>query len=230
MYPKYVSKLPLIEAKRKKGLKPRKVVVTDLFNEKTFYKAFVKDLLNAEREIVICSPFVTKFRSEYFRDIFLKLKKRNINLFVITRPVEEYELLQQAQVKSAIGDFEDWGITVFCPEGYIHEKVAIIDRQILWEGSLNVLSQRESREIMRRTTKKESAMQVLSYLKINKLLLTGYKSKYENLCKELVVKEKNLHKIITKYFLLGLSIPLLIWCIFIGYKIIVFLSNFSPTK
>ena len=48
-----------------------------------------------------------------------------------------------------------------------HRKLAIIDGQILWEGSLNILSQVLSREIMRRTNSIELAHQMIQFTKIN---------------------------------------------------------------
>ena len=50
--------------------------------------------------------------------------------------------------ESAIQTFETLGIQVYVTRNEHHHKLAILDRQILWEGSLNILSQTKSREIM----------------------------------------------------------------------------------
>ena len=91
-----------------------------LFNEKTFYRAFVQDMLKAEKEVIICSPFVTKFRSEFFKKTLEKLRRRNIEVFIFTRPIEEYDILQRAQAESAINDYKEFGVNIFCPQGNIH--------------------------------------------------------------------------------------------------------------
>lgn len=79
----------------------------DLFNEKIFYKVFVEDMLNAKKEIIIFSPFVTKFRSEFFNDTLKKLRKRNICIFIFTRPLEEHDYLMRTEIKCALRDYEE---------------------------------------------------------------------------------------------------------------------------
>ncbi|HPI41140.1 MAG TPA: hypothetical protein PLJ21_10075, partial [Pseudobdellovibrionaceae bacterium] len=56
----------------------------------------------------------------------------------------------ETQSESEIEALEALGIQVFLCIGNHHRKLAIIDRKVLWEGSLNILSQTRSREIMRR--------------------------------------------------------------------------------
>lgn len=163
----------------------------DLYNEQTFYKAFVEDILNARKEIIIYSPFVTKFRSDFFSDTFKKLRKRNICVFIFTRPLEEHDYLMRTEIKCALRDYEELGACITYLPGYIHAKIAVIDREILWEGSLNILSQRESKEIMRRIEDEDSAKQIMSYLGLNKELAEKYKFQYERLCRNLIENSKN---------------------------------------
>ncbi len=62
------------------------------------------------------------------------------------------------------------GVQVLLCSGNHHRKLAIIDRKILWEGSLNILSQVRSREIMRRIEGKELAIQMFKFLRLEKFL------------------------------------------------------------
>lgn len=197
--------------------------ISKLFNDKTFYSAFVDDLQKAKEEVIICSPFVTKFRSEFFKQILTKLRKRKVEVFIFTRPVEEYDLVQRAQAESALKDYEELGACIFYPQGNVHEKVAIIDREILWEGSLNILSQRESREMMRRITDEDAVKQVMSYLELNRELAEVYKLKYDKLCSNLISDSKQNFKLKIRIFLLGLAVPVTIWCIFHIIKSMMFL-------
>jgi phosphatidylserine/phosphatidylglycerophosphate/cardiolipin synthase-like enzyme len=174
----------------------------DLYNEQTFYKAFVKDMLEVKKEIIIYSPFITKFRSEFFKKTFEQLKRRNIAVFIFTRPLDEQEYLMRTEIKCALKDYEELGAYITYLPGFIHAKVAIIDREILWEGSLNILSQRESKEIMRRIADEDSAKQVMSYLGLNKELAEGYKFQYERLYRNLIESSKrNWFSVILKIIL-----------------------------
>lgn len=185
----------------------------NLFNETTFYRAFIQDMLAAKKEVVIYSPFVTKFRTNFLKSTIEKLMDRNIDVFIFTRPLEEYDTPYQSQIQCALKRYEDLGVHVFYPGRYIHEKVAIIDREILWEGSLNILSHRTSNEMMRRTSDENSANQVMAYLGLNKKLAEAYKLKYEKLYNGLIAKSKLNLKSKMKIFLLGMTIPVVAWLI-----------------
>jgi len=62
------------------------------------------------------------------------------------------------------------GVQVLLCTGNHHRKLAILDRNILWEGSLNILSQRHSREIMRRIENEELSLEMFNFLKLQKFL------------------------------------------------------------
>lgn len=185
-----------------------------LHNEKSFYKSFISDLFSAKREIVIYSPFITKFRSDYYKNIFEKIRRKNIEVFIFTRPVEEYDSFIRPQIEKIVEYFEELGICVYFQGKYIHEKVAIIDREILWEGSLNILAHNASNEMMRRIHNQDSAMQVMSYLGLNKKLAEGYKEKYEKIYRSLIRFSKNDFKLKIKFLAIGLIVSTITWWIF----------------
>jgi len=148
--------------------------ITKLFNQTSFYPAFIKDTLNAEREVIIYSPFITKFRVEFFEKNFRGLKRRNIKIFIFTRPIAEHEQRARTEVSKTMEEYRKLGAQVFCLEGFIHEKIAIIDRKVLWEGSLNILSQRNSKEIMNRIEDRDLATQLLKHLGLTSKLKIGH--------------------------------------------------------
>jgi len=76
----------------------------------------------------------------------------------------------ELQSEDAIQRCETLGIQVLLCTGNHHRKLAILDRKILWEGSLNILSQTWSREIMRRIEGQELALQTFNFLKLEKFL------------------------------------------------------------
>jgi len=139
---------------------------TTIYNEKTFYPTFIDEMLKAEKEVVIYSPFISRFRANFFKKAMTKLDKKGVKLIIFTRPVNEHEEYIREEVKAALKVYEDLGAIIIFLEGSIHEKVAIIDRQILWTGSMNILSQRSSKEFMTRTEDQEFTNQVISHLKL----------------------------------------------------------------
>lgn len=75
----------------------------------------------------------------------------------------------QQDAKAAILKLQDIGATVFHTGGH-HRKLAILDRRILYEGSLNILSQRDSCEIMRRIDSQQLAFEMIAFTKIDKYI------------------------------------------------------------
>lgn len=117
---------------------------TSLYDEKTFYYTFLSDLESCQKEIIIESPFITSKRMKTFWPIFKKLISNNKKIYIITRNPKEHIKNYEIQSEIEIQKMESLGIQVLICKGKHHRKLAIIDRSILWEGSLNILSQIKS--------------------------------------------------------------------------------------
>ena len=143
---------------------------SQLHVEKTFYHAFIHDLERCKEEVIIESPFITTERMRLLRTTFEKLLKKGVKIYIITRDPREHDPFMEPQSEDAITWCEQVGVQVFLCIGNHHRKLALLDRKILWEGSLNILSQNKSREIMRRIENQEIAIQMLKFLKLEKFL------------------------------------------------------------
>jgi phosphatidylserine/phosphatidylglycerophosphate/cardiolipin synthase-like enzyme len=143
---------------------------SSLFDEKTFYSAFLRDLEGCRSEVIIESPYITSKRAEMLIPIFQDLLSKGIKIYVMTRDPKEHSESMEIQSEEAISQCERMGVQVLLCIGNHHRKLAILDRQILWEGSLNILSQNHSREIMRRIDNKELAIEMFEFLKLNRFI------------------------------------------------------------
>jgi hypothetical protein len=63
-------------------------------------------------------------------------------------------------------------VLVLATSNHHHRKLAILDREILWEGSLNILSQSRSREIMRRIKEKKYAQEMFNFLNLGSFVFS----------------------------------------------------------
>ncbi len=143
---------------------------SDLFDETTFYSQFRHDLLRSTREVVIESPFIARERARTLYPLFETLINRGVRVYVVTRDPSEHSETMEEQSEVEIQRFEELGVQVLLCTGNHHRKLAILDRQVLWEGSLNILSQRKSREIMRRIDNKDMALEMFNFLKFGNFL------------------------------------------------------------
>lgn len=141
------------------------VAGSKLCDETTFYKAFEKDLRKACKLVVIESPFMTERRAYQLSRIFKKLTGRGVSVRVYTRNPYHHPPRLRDQSFRAIAILKASGAKVYGCDDMRHRKVAIFDKRILWEGSLNILSQSKSRETMRRIESAQLARQMLAIVK-----------------------------------------------------------------
>lgn len=137
-----------------------------LYDQDTFYKVFERDLCRAKKLVVIESPFITRKRVSALLPIIQKLKQRDVRVVINTKPLDEHDENMSNQAKESIGMLQDIEIIVLMTAGH-HRKIAIIDN-VIYEGSLNILSQNDSCEIMRRTNDASSVRKMLSFTRLEK--------------------------------------------------------------
>ncbi len=142
------------------------LLTSQLFDQNTFYRTFIRDLSFCTSEALIESPFITSNRVASLLPIFGKMRSRNVRITIITRDPTEHDAPFDTQAANAIDELLDMGVQVIYMGGY-HRKLAILDRAITWEGSLNILSQGNSCEIMRKITSQALAEQMINFLRLN---------------------------------------------------------------
>lgn len=152
---------------RKAHVDASHLLTSRLYNNDTFYKEFIHDLNKSKREVLIESPFITTKRVEPLLPVLKKAIKRGVKIVVTTRDPNEHNTPYDAFAVDAIAELQSIGVRVICI-GKHHRKIAIFDRTILWEGSLNILSQYDSCEIMRRTHSQDLAQQMIQFIKLGK--------------------------------------------------------------
>jgi hypothetical protein len=149
---------------------PADLLTSELYDQDTFYPAFLKDLANCHSEVIIECPFITNRRLKTLLPTLGKLKAREVRIAINTRdPRTHNEGRWQDDAHEAISKLQHMGIQVLYT-GNHHRKIAILDRSILYEGSLNILSQNDSCEVMRRIESGILAWQMVRFIGIDHLL------------------------------------------------------------
>jgi len=145
------------------------LLTSTLHDERSFYRAFVQDLKHAQQSIIIESPFMTKSRVLQLIPTLKKLQSKGIKARVNTRHPRYHDGYLYYQAWMAADVLRSYGVKVRFYRDMRHRKIAIIDDHILWEGSLNILSHKNSREIMRRTNSEKLCKQMANFTGVNKL-------------------------------------------------------------
>ncbi len=110
-----------------------------IYNKDSFLPVYNNDILNAEEEIFIVSPFVSRRRVDQMHEYFYKAINKNIKIIVITRPYEDYKEDNRLKALRTIEILKDEGVNLLFKSN-IHQKFAIIDERTVWYGSINLLS------------------------------------------------------------------------------------------
>lgn len=145
------------------------IVASRLYDQDSFYKAFLSDITACQNELVIESPFITSKRMSMLLPILRKLSQRGVKILINTRDPQEHDEPYRQQAEKAVDDLHDLGAMVLYTAGH-HRKLAIIDRLTVWEGSLNILSHYDSCEIMRVIRSATLAEDVLQFIHIERFL------------------------------------------------------------
>lgn len=126
------------------------LVSSAIVDEHGFYGMFSKDIRVAYDRIIIESPYVTSRRAREISPLLSSAVKRGVKVIIYTRNPYHHDGILISESLKGIGILREAGTTVVTCDDMRHRKLAMIDGYILWEGSLNMLSQNGSKEIMRR--------------------------------------------------------------------------------
>jgi phosphatidylserine/phosphatidylglycerophosphate/cardiolipin synthase-like enzyme len=110
-----------------------------IFDSTTFLPVYKNDLLNAVREILIVSPFLTKRRVTQMLPFLNAALDRKVNVGVVTRPAADFRERDRPAPEESLALLVAAGVHVIFKSN-IHQKFAICDQKIVWYGSINLLS------------------------------------------------------------------------------------------
>jgi len=137
-----------------------------IFNQISFLPIFNDDIINSVKEILIVSPFMSKYRVSKIIQLLKIVLERNVQITIITRPSKNLlqtnnnNLKQNRNLETLFNELKETGINLKFKSN-IHQKFAIIDNRIVWYGSINLLSFGKSEESIMRLDSSNIAVELL---------------------------------------------------------------------
>jgi len=110
-----------------------------IFDKSNFLSVYTNDIINAAREILIVSPFVTKRRTLQMMQHLKIALENKVRVIVITRPLEDFKDKNTSALQGTLDLLKVAGVSLVFKSN-IHQKYAVIDQRIVWYGSINLLS------------------------------------------------------------------------------------------
>ncbi len=140
---------------------------SSLYDQDTFYPALLNDIRTCRSELVIESPFITSRRTSTLLPVLCRLKARKARIIINTRdPLANEDEYYRLDSFEAVARLQAIGAEVFYT-GAHHRKLVIVDRSVLYEGSLNPLSQNDSCEVMRRISSTQLASEMIQFVGVD---------------------------------------------------------------
>ena len=120
-----------------------------IFDKSNFLPIYSNEIVNASREIIIVSPFVTKRRTlQMIQNLRIALKN-GVKVIVVTRPSEDFKDKDLTSWQTTIELIKSSGIALVFKSN-IHQKFAVVDQKVSWYGSINLLSYGNAEESIMR--------------------------------------------------------------------------------
>lgn len=150
----------------------KELVSGDLYTERNFWAQFFQDLKTVKERLIILSAFLSIGRSSMFMGYFQAMIGRGVEIRVYTKPRNQQigEMATQADV--VIKQLCSIGAKVI-ERRKMHQKIAILDNAIAWEGSLNILSHRDTGEHMRRFEGPSAIEEIIRNLELEEEYAVG---------------------------------------------------------
>jgi len=120
-----------------------------IFDNQNFFPVYINDIMNASREILVVSPFVSKRRTQKMLQYFAPVLKKGVRVVVVTRPLSDFKDKDRSALEGILDLLKNAGVDVVF-KSRIHQKFAMLDQRIIWYGSINLLSFGRSQESIMR--------------------------------------------------------------------------------
>ena len=110
-----------------------------IYDSETYSEVFRGDIINAKAEVMISSPYVSTPGSERLIHNFSAMKSKDASISLITYPASHYSDDIKDRIENIHNRLNMAGIKVLFAD-YIPSRYAVIDKEILWYGSMNLVS------------------------------------------------------------------------------------------
>jgi len=131
-----------------------------IFDKQSFLPVYCNDIINANRELIIVSPFISKKRTVKMLQYLGVALSKNVRVIVVTRPPDDQNPKDQITLHETLDLLKTAGAHMVF-KANIHQKFAIIDQRLVWYGSINILSFGRSEESMMRLESPNIANELL---------------------------------------------------------------------
>lgn len=131
-----------------------------IYGSESYLDTYRKDLMVARKEIVVCSPGLRAGRVQEYIRIFMPLLERGVRITVITWQMDFDRYGSSEARAELLYDLRTAGVDLRLLEN-ISEHFTVIDREVVWYGSMNFLGKEDIEDNLMRICNSEAAAELL---------------------------------------------------------------------
>jgi superfamily II DNA or RNA helicase len=134
--------------------------VNAIYDNVSYSKIYENDLLGANKEIIISSPGINERKVKRITELLRERQEAGVSVSVTTLKAESYPENRIEKTRQWINQLIAVGIKVN-QMSIMHEHYAIIDHEIVWYGSMNLLSGEKEDDNLMRVVSSEIAQELI---------------------------------------------------------------------
>lgn len=109
-----------------------------IYDEANYFEHVIKDIRDADKNILISSPFLQKKKINAIKDALFEKYRTGTRIVLCIKNLNEYEQKHRLYIEEFINDIEKEGIHVIqIPKN--RYKFMIVDNKVVWYGGIDIL-------------------------------------------------------------------------------------------
>lgn len=137
-----------------------KQTVNSIYDSGNYMDVFERDIIEAEKKIIVSSPELTQDKTERFIYLVKSRQEAGVAVTVITLEPQNLSYGNSGFCQGLIGKMRERGIQVIVKEEVI-EHFAIIDDELVWHGGMNLLGKEDTWDNLMRIKSVQVAAELL---------------------------------------------------------------------
>ena len=142
------------------GLKSEKQTANAIFDSENYYEVYRKDLLQADKNIVISSPAISGTKVYELINLLRDKQRAGVEITIVTWEPDSYGFGDAGFWMQLHEEMRQAGFYLKMVEDTC-QHFAIIDQEIVWYGSMNLLAKSNIDDSMMRIQSKKIAMELM---------------------------------------------------------------------
>ncbi len=131
-----------------------------IFNSENYEEIYKQDLLEASEEIIISRPKVSTRKAIELDQLLHEKMENGLHVIIVTWSADSYGYGDSGNRMAVLEQLRQFGFEVNLVDDYC-EHYCIVDRQLVWYGSMNLLGKEDIEDNLMRVCSRETATELL---------------------------------------------------------------------